>query len=629
MTIRGWLAAMCSISLLSAQESAIEPVRPTASVIRRPYLPAVAPPIRAGNSGRMSDLIRAGNLYLTAQDAIALALENNIDIEVARYNPILSTWQLERAQAGGALPGVPSGASQAGSVANGQGVAGSQAAAGVSNFGASSTSAGAGNATISQIGPVTQTLDPSIQEATTFSHTTTPQPNLVQSITPVLITNTRVYNASYQQGFLSGGSVTLNYTNHYLNENAPTDLLNPSSAPNLSVSFQHNLLRGFGVAVNARTITVARINLKTSELNFNTQVINTVVNVLNLYFGLAVDYEDLKAKQAAVDVARQFFENNQRQLEIGSLSPLDVTLAETQLASNENDLVTSRTNLQQQEVQLKNMLSRNGLRDPALASAHIVPLDPIVVPERDDLPPLTDMIQQALANRSDLAAQKANLSAAEISALGTRNGLLPLAQAFGGESQAGLAGTRKTVVQNRIAQTADPYFAGGVMDGLGQVFRRNFPTERVGAFIQVPVGNRQAQADFGIDQLQLRQNQLTTQKNLNQVVVDLSNYTVALRQARARYEAALKNRTLQQQLLAAEREKFDLGASTPYIVIQQQRDLANAQATVISTLVDYRNARLALDLTLGVTLEANHISIEDARAGKVAGPSSVPAALPN
>ena len=294
------------------------------------------------------------------------------------------------------------------------------------------------------------------------------------------------------------------------------------------------------------------------------------------------------------------------------------------MASNENDLVTSRTNLQQQEVQLKNVLSRTGIMDPALAAAHIVPLDAMVVPEKDDLPPFSEMVQKALANRSDLAAQKANLAASEVSAIGTRNGLLPLAQVFGGESQAGLAGTRRTVISNGVTQTADPYFAGGVADGLGQVFRRNFPTERIGAFVQVPIGNRQAQADYGIDQLQLRQSQLTTQQDLNQVGVDISNYTVALRQARARYDAALKNRTLQQQLLDAEREKFTLGASIPYIVIQQQRDLAAAQATVISTLVAYNNARLALDQTLGVTLEANHISIEDARAGKVPRTSAAP-----
>jgi outer membrane protein TolC len=570
--------------------------------------------------------MRAGNLYLTAQDAIALALENNIDIEVARYGPILSQWQLERSQAGGALPGVPSSASQAGSVASGQGIAGSQAAAGVSIAGVGGSSAQSGNASITQVGPVTQTLDPAIQETSTFTHTTTPEPNSVQTILTVLVSNTRVYSGTYQQGFLAGGSVSVAYSGHYLNENAPTDVLNPSTAPSVSVSFQQNLLRGFGVGVNARTITVSNMNVNTSELNFRTQVINTVVTVLNQYYSLVADYEDITAKQSALEVARQFYENNRRQVEIGSMAPLDVTTAESQLASTQNDLVVSQTNLEQDELQFKNVLSRTGLKDPLLATAHVIPLDKIVVPEREDLPPLNDLVQSALANRSDLAAERAGLATAEISALGTKNGVLPSWQVFGGESNAGLAGTPK--VGFPPGQGANPYFEGGITNALGQVFRRNFPTEKIGTALQAPIRNRQAQADQGIDQLQLRQNQLTTQKDLNQVVVDVSNYVVALQQARSRYEAAGKNLVLSQQLLDAEQEKFTLGTSTPFNVIQQQRDLATAQSTQIAALVAYNNARLALDQTLGTTLESNHISMGDARAGKVPQGSSLPAALP-
>src|SRR5260370_26167623 len=177
-------------------------------------------------------------------------------MEVASYTAFLSEWRSERARAGGALRGVPSSASQANSVASGQGVVGSQAAAGVSAGGGNGRAASSGNATVSQIGPVTQNLDPSIQESTIFGHRTTPQPNLVQSVTPVLISGTRVYNATLQQGLLSGGSVSVNFSNHYLNENSPTDVLNPSSAPSLAISVQHNLLSCFCCAVDGRTITV-------------------------------------------------------------------------------------------------------------------------------------------------------------------------------------------------------------------------------------------------------------------------------------------------------------------------------------------------------------------------------------
>jgi outer membrane protein len=609
------LCCVCSWSIILAQEPSIEPVKPALPAIVRPYLAPEIPPIRLANSGRFGDLIRAGMLYLTARDAIALALENNIDLEVARYSPLVSAWQLERAQAGGALPGVPSNASQAGSVASGQGILGSRAAAGVSTSAANNNGNGAGNATISQIGPITQTLDPSLQESSTFSHTTTPQADVVQSLLPNLISNTRVYTGAFQEGFLTGGAMNVSYSDHYLNENAPTDVLNPSSAPNLSFAFQHNLLQGFGVAVNARNITVAKMNLRISDLNFKTQVIGTVTNVLNLYYALVADYEDVRAKRSAVEAAQRFYEESQQRLQLGSLSPLDVTNAESQAASSQNDLVVSQTNFEQQQLQLKNALSRTGVMDPVLASVEIMPLDQIVIPEKDDLPPFKDLVAKALANRSDLEAERASIQTAEVSALGTKNGVLPSLQVFGAGSQAGLAGAPKTVTAGGTNQTANPYFIGGIGTGLSQVFRRDFPTERIGAFVQAPVFNRQAQADSGIDQLQLRQTQLTTQKDLNQVAVDLSNYVVALRQARARYAAAVQNRILQQQLLDAEQEKFGLGASTPYNVIQQQRDLAAAQSTEIAALAAYGNARIALDQTLGTTLETNRVSIGDARTG--------------
>ena len=621
-------AGLCCISVGSAQQASIEPVRPSAPVVIRPYLAPGVPPVRLLNSTRLHDLIRAGNLYLSAQDAIALVLENNVDLEIGRYNPYLAQWQLERSQAGGALPGVPSSASQAGSVAAGQGIAGSQAAAGVVGTGGSANVSGPGNATISQVGPVTQNLDPSIQEISTFTHKTTPQFDVIQSVIPVIVSNTRVYSGSYQQGFLTGGAMTVSYSDHYLNENAPTDLLNPSVAPNLSFSFQHNLLRGFGVAVNGRTITVSRMNLNTTGLNFRSQVIATVAQVLNVYDGLVAGYEDVKAKESAVEQAQALYANNQRQVELGAMTPLDVTTAEAQVANSSRDLVDSQISLQQQELQLKNLISRTGLAGAELRNAHIVPTDRIEIPAQDELPPVQDLIQKALATRSDLAAQQANENSAEISALGTRNGILPTAQVFGGTSQAGLAGAPRTVFVRGFPEIADPYFYGGMGTALGQVFRRNYPTERVGGFIAAPLHNRQAQADFGIDQLQLRQTQLENEKNRNQAGVDVLNSIIALRQARIRYEAAVKNHELDQQLLDAEQKKLSLGASIPYNVILQQRDLAAAESAEIAALVSYSNARVALEQTLGTILDTYHVSIDEAVSGRVRRTSAAPSNAP-
>jgi len=617
------LCVVFPVSPVLAQDAGIGPIKPDASVLFRPYEAVNVPAVRLADSSRLHDLIRDGKLYLTAQDAIALALENNIDLEIARYAPITAAWNLTRAEAGGALPGVPNAASQTSSVASGQGVLGSQAAAGVRGGGTGSVTRGNGNASISQIGPVTQTLDTNIQETTIFSHQTTPQVNSVQSLTSALIQDQRTYSASIQQGLLSGGSVSVNYSNHYLNENSPTDVLNPSVAPTLSISLQHNLLQGFGTEVGGRTITVSKINLRTSDVVFRGQVISVVNNVLNAYYAVAAADEDLKAKNSAYDVARTFLADTSKQIEIGSLAETERIKAESQVATTSQDLVVSETTLKQNEVTLKNLISRRGIADPLLAGARIVAVDRLVMPEKDDLPPVKDLVAKAIANRPDLAAEKANLTAAQVSAKGTTNGVLPVLVAFASASDAGLAGTPRTATSG-----ADPYFVGGIGTALGQVFRRNFPSQNAGAYYQMPIGNRQAQADQGIDQLQLRQTELSLQKDLNQTHVDVMNAIVALQQARARYDAAVLNRELAQQLLNAEQKKFAIGASTPYNVIQQQRDLAAARASQISALVTYNTARIALDQTVGQTLEANHIVISEARTGQVARQSTpAPASL--
>lgn len=623
----GIAAALCvvfPVSPVLAQETAIGPVRPTASIMFRPYEAVSVPAVRLSDSNRLHDLIRDGKLYLTAQDAIALALENNIDLEIARYAPVSAQWRVTRAEAGGALPGVPSLASQTLSVASGQGVLGSQAAAGVRGGGNGGASRGNGNATISQIGPVTQNLDTTVQETTTFSHQTIPQPNSVQSVTTALVQNQRTYTGSIQQGLLSGGSVAINYSNHYLNENSPTDVLNPSVAPNLSISLQHNLLQGFGTEVGARTITVSRINLQTSEVTFQSQVVSVVNTVLNAYYALVAADEDLKAKTNASDVAKTFLGDTQKQIEIGSLAETDRVKAESQIATTRQDQIVAETTLAQNEVKLKNLISRKGISDPLLASARIVTLDKLVMPEKDDLPPVKDLVARALANRPDLTAARANLTTAQISAKGTKNGILPTLVAFGGTSAAGLAGNPRTT-----EFPTNPYFVGNVGSALGQVIRRNFPSENAGAFFAATIGNRQSQADYGIDQLQLRQTELSLQKDLNQAHVDVMNAIVALQQARARYEAGVQGRELAQQLLDSERKKFDIGASTPFNVIQQQRDLATAQSSQIAALVAYTNARIALDQTVGDTLDANHVVIAEARSGKVSMQSGRPWAPPN
>jgi outer membrane protein TolC len=651
------LRKYCAVALcitfagpLWAQQE-ISPIKANGNFIFRSYKPAQAPAARLGNSARLASLIRGGKLYLTAQDAISLALENNIDIESSRYNALIDASQLTRSQAGGPLPGVPSANSQSGSVASGQGVSGSQAAAGVSNGGGGGNGASGTNGTITQIGPTTPTLDPIFTDVQSYAHQSSPQPNVTQSQVTNLIQNTRVYSEAISQGLITGGTATVTYKDSHLNENAPSDDLNPTSAPSLQLSIQHNFLLGFGVAVNARNITVAKANLKINDLSFKQEVISVVVNVLNNYYGISADYEDVKAKKSALDVARQFYEDNKKQVQIGTMAPLDVTTAEAQVASSEQALVVSETTLQQDQITLKNLLSRNGLADPILAEVEIVPLDHIEVPEKEDLPPVKTLLATALANRPDLEANKLNLINSQTSALGTTNGVLPQLSGFASLTNRGLSGVAQpTLVRGfsgtnggtstlpsgyelcpasigppgSVCQLPSPSLVGGIGTALGQVIDRHFPSESGGIYFNPTFRNRQAQADAGIDQLSLRQQELENQRTTNQVFVDVSNQTVGLQQARIRYQAAVKNRILEEQLLSAEQKKFSLGASTTYNVVQQQRDLVAAQSTEVAALVAYSNARIALDQTLGTTLKTNNVSIDEATSGHVARASSLP-----
>jgi outer membrane protein TolC len=635
------------------QQAPIAPQRPSHNIVIRPYSAPAIPPARVGNSIRLRDLIRAGKLYLTAQDAIALVLENNIDVEIDRYSPLLAASNFKRSQAGGPLPGVPNGASQVTTVTSGQGVAGTQAAAGINLGGGGSTRNG-GNTTITQVGPTTPTFDPTIQSSQVFSHLSAPQFNLTQSQVENLISNKHNYSESIRTGYDLGGTATLSFSNSYLDENSPVNFLNPSNIVSLQVSIQQNLLQGFGRALNNRNITVNKANIHISDLTFKTQMIGAVVNVLNLYYGLVADYQDVKAKQSALDVAQRFYEDNKKQVQIGTMAPLDVTTAEAQVATSQQDLVVSQATLEQGQVSLKNVLSRNGLFDPLIKDVEIITLDRIEVPEKDDIPPMKDLIATAMANRPDLEVDRLNVINANTSALGTKNGVLPQAGVIGGATNGGTSGTPQIVAlggasglspgaalppgifpcplgigsPGQFCSTAPQSLVGGVSNALGQMIRRDFPSERVAGFFDPTLRNRVAQADYGIEQLQLRTTELRNHRTVNQVAVDVSNQSIALQQARARYQAAVRNRILQQQLLDAEQKKFALGASTSFLVVQQQRDFATAQSAEVAALVAFSNARVALDQTLGTTLKSNNISVEEAQSGRLSRQSTLPTTLP-
>lgn len=617
----------CSLGLgpaLAADDQNVRVDRPQSAIFIRPYQGTYVPPINTQNSNRFAQLTRGSNLYLTAQDAIALALENNIDLAVQRYSPLLSLWALQRAEAGGAVRGVNTGLGTNFGVTAGLGVQGTSSIVGNAggNFGGSGNRGPSGAATVSQIGPVAPNLDPVYQSTTAFLHTTKPQANPFLSGVTDLIDNSRIYQNSISEGFLTGGSATLSFNESYLNENAPTNSLNPAVKPVLGFNFSHNLLNGFGIAVNSVQINVAKANLNVSDLNFQSQVISVVSNVLTLYWGLVSDLEDVRAKQSALALAQQLYNDNKTQVRLGTMAPIDITQAESQVASSQRDLIFSQTAAQQQEVRLKDVLSRRGAGDPALANVHIIPLDHIQVPDSIKSPALQELVQQALKARVDINAEQINLKNTATSTISTTNGIQPMLRVYGSVQMQGLAGSTNPIASG--VPPPDRYYLGGFGHAVGQVFRNNFPSRQIGIIYNENIHNDVAQADYGYDQVKLRQTQLRTQKDLNQVAVDISNQTIAIQQAHSRYKAAVQSRILEEQLVDAEQKKYKLGTSTTFAVIQVQRDLSTARSNEIAAAAQYANAKISLERVLGTTLETYKISMDEAKRGSVARVSGIP-----
>jgi outer membrane protein len=609
----------CVAALSSGQEMPSFVERPRVPIVIRPYKAPSVAPIRLHNSNRLHGLIRAGQLYLTVQDAIAVAIENNLDLEIARYGPVLAQWAVERQSGGGALRGAGGNSAQVGSVAAGQGVSGSIASAGLGGGGGGGGSGGGGNSVVQQIGPVAPNYDPTLQNSTTFSHLTTPFSNLSVAGVSAIVDVQHNYTTRLQQGLATGGSYYIREDETYLKENAPGNILNPSQAPRLYLYAQHYLAQGAGIALNTRFIRIAKKNEIAAQETFRSQLLDMVTNVLNLYWNVVSSNDEQRARERAVELAQKFYQDTKDEIATGVLARVELPRAEVEVEGRRQDLQIAQSNLQQQEALLKEALLRTP--DPEVEAAAIVPLDRIEVPTTDDLPPLRQLVATAMAKRPDVAVSKIRDETAVINSLGTTNSLLPTAIAFGTTWGAGVAGDPHTSGK----RGPNPYFVGGLDTAFGQAVRRDFPNERGGVQLSIPIENRVAQADYGIDQLQLRQNDLSGQRTNNQIVVDISRQTIALRQARSRYSQAVNTRQLQEELLKAEQTKFSFGASSISAVIVVQRALVAAQTSEIVASAAYARARTSLDQALGQTLEVNHVSVEEGLRGHVSRESTAPA----
>ncbi len=586
-----------------------------------PYTATSAAPPRFTNSPRLGDLVLNGKIYLSLSNAIVLALENNFDVEIQRYNLSIADTDLLRARAGSTLLGVSSGLVE--------GTIGGATAALSSGGGPGGTSSGTGGAssgssglalTTNGGGPLPEALDPVFTGTVELQRERTQELNLAFTGVSPLDENLNQYNFGYTQGFLTGTQLQVTFNNQYSTVNSPFQSFSPSTQSTFNAQLTQHLLRGFGTGVNGRFILQAKNNRRVSDSAFRQQILYTVNQIENIYWGLVSAYEDLQAKQRALAQSTQLEADDRRQLEIGTLAPLDVVNAQSGVASDKQALVSSESTLEYQELVLKQAVSRN-LEDPVLVNAPVIPTDRVsLLQTPEENTPLEDLVRQAEANRPEIEQAQIALKNDEITLKGEKNGLLPTLDGFAFYGASAVGGSPNPACIN--SPNAAFYGCVGVPAiGYGTVFENtfnnSFPNKGAGFNLTVPIRNRTAQSEQARSVLEYRQAQMRLQQLYVQVRMQVINSQYALTNDRAQVQAAQASREYAFQSLDAEQRKLKLGASTTAAVLQQERNLAVAENNAITARATYAKDRAALSNILADTLDRYGISLADAVTGKV------------
>ncbi|MEI9980568.1 MAG: TolC family protein [Edaphobacter sp.] len=599
-----------------------------------PYTAIDVPAPVLGNTPRLDQLLRGGKIYLSLSDAVLLALENNYDIAIARLNMDIADTDILRAKAGSSLRGVSTGLVQ--NTLGGT----TETITSAGGPGATSIGAGGGGAGVNGLvlstnggGPTPENLDPVLTGQLEYEATSSPQSNLLFSGgLSSLTTDTSTFNFNYAQGFLTGTQLTVGFNNTRVTTDNPFS----NYSPNLTTSFRatatQHLLQGFGTGVNGRFILQAKNDRRITDSSFRQQLLYTVNQVENIYWALVSAYEDEQAKERALAQSTQLTSDNRRQLEIGTLAPLDVVNSDSAVATDKQALVASKTNLELQQLLMKQAIARN-LNDPQLANAPVIPTDRVGLdrlPEED----LTteDLVKQAYVNNPQIEQAVLNLKNNEITIKAFKNGLLPVVDAYAFYGGSGLGGAQNPNAVN---------FGGGPDGGsipyppgtfpsisygtvLANTLNNNAPDKGVGVNINVTLRNRTAQADQARSQMEYRQTQMRLQQLYTQLRIQVTNQVYALTNDRAQVQASQAARDYAAQSLDAEQKKYKLGASTTANVLQQGRNLAASENTLISATAAYAKDRAQLRQLLANTLETYGISIESAATGVVGQAPVIP-----
>jgi len=623
-----------------------KPAKPFPDVLA-PYKPKHVPEPILTNAPRIDQLVRDGKIYLSMDDAVALALENNLDLELARYNLNIADTDILRARAGSNILGVNTGIVQN---TPGGGVGGLSGTVGSGTGGTSVAAGGAGSGTnglVSStlgIGPPITSFDPvltgTLQMDRAFNESTS-----IFSPVPLANTNTGIADFSYLQGFHTGTNLSVGFNNTHTTSSNPTATYTPLLSSGFQFRVTQQLLQGFGFVPNTRFIEIAKNNREISDVAFRLQVITTVDQIENLYWNLVYAFENVRVQQEALTFAQKTLSDNEKAVQVGTLPPIQVVSARSTVASNQEALTVAQTNLELQVLLMKNALSRS-LQDPTLAGAEVVPTSTIQLPQQEPVVPTEDLINEALQHRAELAESRIDLTSRDVNIKAVRNAMLPTLNLYAYYGGSGIGGDVNPALLPPACSTsggstfgrcfrpesaAPPFRNGGPVSyggTLNQLVTSVAPDKGLGLTMNIPIRNRTAQADQVRAELEYRQAQVRLQQLQNQIRIEVRNAQFDVQQNRASVDAAQAAVTLARQTLDAEQKKLEAGVSNPTNVLQMQSSLTATESTMVSAMAAYAKSRVEMDRATGLLLDNAGIVMADAEKGAVTHMPKTPFVTP-
>ena len=575
------------------------------------------------NTSRIDQLLRDGKLYISMNDAVALALENNLDIAIARYNLNIADTDVWRAKAGSVTLGVNTGVVQNTPGGNGIGVGSTTSGGGAGGTSVGIGGAGAGTGGIvsatTGVGAAVPSFDPILTGTLQLDQSVIEYYNPFQE--PFTFEHTNTWNFSYQQGFHWGSNLTVAFNNNRVSASplSTYQALSTQYSSNFRATVTQPLLSGFGFLPNTRFIMIAKNNREISDVAFRLQVITTVNQIQNIYWDLVSAYENVKVQQDALAFAERTLSDTRKQVDIGTLAPIEIVRAQSTTATNQQQLIVAKTTLQLQQLLMKNALSRT-LVDPVLADAEVIPTDVMAMPEKEAIVPTEDLVTEALQHRAEIAESRIDLTNRGINSRSAKNAMRPTLNLFAYYQGSGQGGTVNPSYVGSGSQLPPDTYGGG----LSQLVDSTAPDKGVGLQMTIPIRNRTGQANQVRADLELRQAQMALQQQENRVRIEVRNAQFSVQQNRAAVESAEAATELAKQSLDAEQKKYNLGASTSTLVLQYQAALTQAESNLVMAMSNYEKSRVELDRSIGATLARLGILMNDAERGEVTKMPAVP-----